>query len=80
MPVLHVRNVPDSLYEQIKQQAQRSNRSISAQVITLLQRVLTDGGSPQSEVLGSIRRRRFFNPHEINVPISTTILREDRAR
>ncbi|MGB2910374.1 MAG: hypothetical protein WBD56_05685 [Anaerolineales bacterium] len=80
MPVLHVRNVPDSLYEQIKQQAQRSNRSISAQVITLLQRVLTDGGSPQSEVLGSIRRRRFFNPHEINVPISTTILRDDRAR
>ena len=80
MPVLHVRNVPDSLYEQIKQQAQRSNRSISAQVITLLQRVLTDGGSPQSEVLGSIRRRRFFNIHEINVPNSTTILREDRAR
>jgi plasmid stability protein len=80
MPVLHVRNVPDSLYEQIKQQAQRSNRSISAQVITLLQRALTDGGPPQSEVLGSIRRRRFFNPHEINVPNSTTILLEDRAR
>jgi len=80
MPVIHVRNVPDSLYDQIKQQAQRSNRSISAQVITLLQRVLTDDGQPQSEVLGSIRRRRFFNPHEMNVPNSTRLLREDRAR
>jgi plasmid stability protein len=80
MPVLHVRNVPDSLYEQIKQQAQHSNRSISAQVITLLQRVLTDGGPSQSEVLSSIRRRRFFNPQEMNVPDSTTLLREDRAR
>jgi len=72
--------VPDSLYEQIKQQAQRSNRSISAQVITLLQRILTDGDPPQSEVLGSIHRRRFFKPHEMNVPNSTTLLREDRAR
>lgn len=80
MPVLHVRNVPDNLYEQIKQQAQRSHRSISAQVITLLQRALTDGGPSQSEVLSSIRRRRFFNPHEMNVPDSITLLREDRAR
>jgi plasmid stability protein len=80
MPVLHVRNVPDSLYEQIKQLAQHSNRSISAQVITLLQRGLQDGGAPQSEVLGSIRRRRFFNPQEMNFPDSTTLLSEDRAR
>ncbi|MFC2043356.1 hypothetical protein ACFLUA_04325 [Chloroflexota bacterium] len=51
MPILRVRNVPDRLYEQIKQQAQSSNRSISAQVITLLHRALTDGGPPQSECL-----------------------------
>jgi 2-methylcitrate dehydratase PrpD len=62
------------------EQAQHSNRSISAQVITLLQRGLQDGGAHQSEVLGSIRRRRFFNPHEMNVPNSTTLLSEDRAR
>ena len=80
MPVLHVRNVPDSLYEQIKKQAQRSNRSISAQVITLLQRGLQDDDAHQSEVLGSIRRRRFFTPHKMNVPNSTTLLREDHAR
>ena len=80
MPVLHVRNVPDSLYEQIKVQAQHSNRSISALVITLLQRGLQDGGAHQSEILGSIRRRRFFNPHEMNAPNSTTLLSEDRDR
>jgi len=70
----------EGLSEQIKQQAQCSDRSISAQAITLLQRVLSDGGPPQSEVLGSIRRRRFFNHQEMNVPNSTTLVCEDRAR
>jgi plasmid stability protein len=78
MPTLHVRNVPDDLYEHIRQQAQRTNRSISAQVITLLSRAVV-GGS-QQELLEQICRRRFFNPRTSKAPDSTALLREDRAR
>ena len=38
MPTLHVRNVPDELYERIRRRARAQNRSISAKVIALLDR------------------------------------------
>ena len=80
MPILHVRNVPNELYNRIKAQAQAKNRSMSAEVIMLLDRALTDTARSQAEVLDNIRRRRFFRPAEANAPDSTTLLREDRAR
>ncbi len=80
MPTLHVRNVPEELYERIRQQSQAQNRSISAEVITLLQRALEERTKPQHEVLNSIRRRRFFRPDEVGAPDSTTLLRQDRGR
>jgi plasmid stability protein len=80
VPILHVRNVPDQLYEQIREQAQAQNRSISAEVITLLQRALNQSTRSQGDVLEGIRRRRFFSPTEAKAPDSTTILRQDRGR
>jgi len=80
MPILHVRNVPEDLYEHIKQQAAESNRSISAEVITLLQRAIFTMSMPQDEILSQIRRRRFFRPSMVGAPDSLTLLREDRAR
>lgn len=80
MPILHVRNVPDELYERIRRQAQAQNRSISAEVIVLLDRALAQSGRSQEEVLDSVRRRRFFRPTDAGAPDSTTLLREDRAR
>ena len=58
MPILHVRNVPDDLYDRIKKQAAASNRSISAQVITMLTRAVEQPLRSQSEILDSIKRRR----------------------
>ncbi len=80
MPTLHVRNVPEELYEQIRQQAAARNRSISAEVIVLLQRALVESEREQSEVLAGIRRRRFFRPADAGAPDTLTLLREDRAR
>lgn len=80
MPILHVRNVPDELYNRIKTQAQAQNRSMSAEVIMLLDRALTESEQTQAELLDAIRRRRFFRPAQTNAPDSTTLLREDRAR
>jgi plasmid stability protein len=80
MPILHVRNVPDELYERIRRQAQVQNRSISAEVIMLLERALAETEGSQDEILAGIRRRRFFRPQEVGAPESVILLREDRAR
>ena len=80
MPTLHVRNVPDDLYDKIRKQAAAQNRSISAEVIVLLQRALLQSEREQDEVLAGIRRRRFFRPADAGAPDSQTLLREDRER
>ena len=80
MAILHVRNVPDELYERLRHQARAQHRSISAEVIVLLDRALAGAERSQDEILTNIRRRRFFNPLEAGAPSSTAILREDRAR
>jgi plasmid stability protein len=80
MPTLHVRNVPEELYQQVRLQAATKNRSLSAEVIVLLQRALIESERNQSEVLAGIRRRRFFRPAEAGAPDSLTLLREDRER
>jgi len=80
MPTLHVRNVPEELYQQVRLQAAAKNRSLSAEVIVLLQRALIESERDQSEVLAGIRRRRFFRPAAAGAPDSLTLLREDRGR
>lgn len=80
MPILHVRNVPDSLYERIRQRAMQQNRSISAEVINLLDEALAQSDLSQAEILANIRRRRFFRPADQGAPDSATLLRQDRAR
>jgi plasmid stability protein len=80
MPTLHVRNVPEDLYERIRQRAQAESRSITAEVIQLLSRALSESEAGQAEVLERIQRRRFFSPGDADAPDSTTMLRQDRAR
>ena len=78
MPTLHVRNIPDTLYDRLRQRADSQNRSLSAEVVVLLDLALEQSGDEQAELLDSIRRRRFFNPAAAGAPDSTTLLREDR--
>lgn len=80
MPTLHVRNVPDSIYDRLRQRAQARNRSISAEVVMLLDLALEESEDNQAQVLDRIRRRRFFDPTSVNAPDSTTLLREDREQ
>lgn len=80
MPTLHVRNVPEDLYERIRARAQDKSRSITAEVIQLLQRALSDNEQGQAKVLERIQRRRFFRPEDVNAPDSTAMLRQDRSR
>jgi plasmid stability protein len=80
MNTLHVRSVPDDLYQRIQFMANAKNRSLSAQVITLLSQAieLEERRMKQAKVLNSIQRRRFKAPK--NAPSSLDLLREDRKR
>jgi plasmid stability protein len=80
MNTLHVRSVPDDLYQRLQRLAQARNRSLSAQVITMLAQAVEDEDrrKKQEKVLMSIRRRRFVPPTKS--PSSLELLREDRNR
>ena len=80
MATLHVRNVPDELYERIRERSEASRRSLSAEIVVLLSRGLESGRPSPGEVLDEIRRRRSFRPAAVGAPDSTTLLREDRDR
>ena len=80
MNTLHIRSVPDEVYEQLRSLAQARGRSLSAQVVFLLERSLEAEAQQQgqSRLLETIRRRRFTPPPA--APDSTDLLVADRAR
>jgi len=77
---LHVRSVPDELYNRLRQLAQAKQRSLNAQVILLLDQALEDEAQrqKQTQILVNIRRRRFTPPP--TAPDSLEMLSEDRER
>ncbi len=80
MATLHIRSVPEDLYERLQRLARTQNRSLSAQVVTLLYQALPEEESRkrQGKLLAEIRRRRFALPP--SAPDSVELLREDRRR
>lgn len=80
MAILHVRNVPEELYVRLKRRAERERRSLSAEVITLLDWAVREAERTPGDTLAAIRRRRAFSPSAAGAPGSTELLREDRDR
>ncbi len=80
MPTLHVRSVPEDLYDRVRQLAQLRSRSLGAQVVTMLYEALDDEEQrkDQARALTSIRRRRFAPSKK--AASSLSLLREDRRR
>jgi len=80
MKTIHVRNVPDDLYKQLWQLAHANRRSLNAQVIVLLSKLVGDEEhrNQQANILNSIRSRRFKAPAKS--PSILELLREDRGR
>jgi antitoxin FitA len=80
LSTLHVRSVPDELYQRIQQLAKLQNRSLSAQVVTMLTRALEeeDLRLKQAAALASLRNSRFTPPD--GAPTSLELLHEDRGR
>jgi plasmid stability protein len=80
MSILHVRSIPEELYQRLQQIAKVRNRSISAQVVEMLMQALENEERrlKQAATLNSIRRRRFLPPDK--APSSLDLLHEDRHR
>ncbi|HLE30497.1 MAG TPA: hypothetical protein VI793_20405 [Anaerolineales bacterium] len=80
MPTLHVRSVPDDLYLRLQKLAQSQNRSMSAQVVTLLYKAVEEeeARKQQRRLLQTMRRRRYAPPR--GAPSVVEMLREDRRR
>ena len=80
MPILHVRNVPETLYADLQRRADSQRRSLSAEVITLLEWAVAEAERTSEMTLTSIRQRRSFDPATAGAPDSTALLRQDRGR
>jgi plasmid stability protein len=80
MPILHVRNLPDELYAQLQRRADVQRRSLSAEVIALLDWALKEAERASTVALASICSRRTYDPAAAAAPDSVSLLREDRAR
>ena len=80
MATLHVRNVPDRLYEQLKSRAQAERRSLSTEVVMILERALKRPHHSQRELLQALQRRQRFSPAKAGASSSLELLREDRSR
>ncbi|MGH2950812.1 MAG: FitA-like ribbon-helix-helix domain-containing protein [Solirubrobacterales bacterium] len=79
MATLHVRNVPDELYERLGHEAASSRRSINAEAIEVLRRGLRGSGALSlDDVLARARARRRST--ELSTVSAAELIREDRGR
>jgi plasmid stability protein len=58
MATLTIKNIPDALYEQLKQSAVRHRRSVNSEVIVCLEKVLGSSFVDPATLLASIRALR----------------------
>ncbi len=79
MAVLNVDNVPDRLFERLRDRAQVEGRSLSDEVIALLERELGDPRPSIRELLDSIESRRERYPLPAGTPDAVEVIREGRA-
>ncbi|HIE44431.1 MAG TPA: Arc family DNA-binding protein [Candidatus Omnitrophica bacterium] len=80
MPTLHVRSVPDELYEALKKRALAEGRSISSEAIFILERELKKPYKSVEELLMKIKEtRKRYKPAK-RMDSAEKLIREDRRR
>ncbi len=55
MPTITVKNIPEDVYERLKEQAKRNRRSINSEIITLMERAVMSYRIDPEEILESAR-------------------------
>lgn len=58
MPSLTLKNIPDDLYEQLKEQAHRNRRSLNSEIIVCIERALKSRRQTPDEIIHNARRLR----------------------
>ncbi len=82
MPILHVRNVPEPLYREIKKLAEEERRSFNSEVVHLLGNAVHEEQAlyTHKKALAGILKRSAKRKLKPGIPNSVTLLREDRER
>lgn len=81
MPTLQVRDLPEVVYEALKQSAERDNRSIAQQTITLLEESLglrKPSAQSYREFISHIQKHPIADASDFRNPVD--LVREDRDR
>ena len=76
MATLHVRNVPDSTYEALRERASEHNSSISAEAIRLIERALRTDRGRILELLAQVETSRV--KARPGAPNAAELIRQDR--
>jgi plasmid stability protein len=81
MPLLQVRNFPEDIYEKIKLEAKRENRTITQQTVVLIKRGLDKEDSSRERMMQALERtRNRIVPEDAQKIDFVQWIREDRAR
>lgn len=82
MPTLYVRDFPEDLHSKVKRLAEKGRRSVSAEVIVLIDEAVRRETVHEErvETLKRIADRRRGCTTQSGAPDSLTLLREDRDR
>ena len=78
---ISLRDVPDEVYQQLEQMAERERRSVNQQILVLLERSLSLYQRPSVEVWQQIEQRREAIRARVGVtPDSAELVTEDRSQ
>jgi plasmid stability protein len=75
---LHVRQVPDDLYEALRARAKAEGRSMSAQAVVLLRQALGDDDLTARRRIAIERLKELSFPTPPGFPLAQDLIREDR--
>lgn len=81
MATLHVRNVPDDLYDRLKQRAAAERRTLSGEVIAILEDELGSAPKPNAADLEHLKESaRAEYERATKMPINELLAEIDRTR
>lgn len=79
MANISLRDVPDELYRQLKEMAERERRSVNQQILVLLERSVRQQKRPAAEVWEQIDRQREAIRARVGItPDSAQLIAEER--
>ena len=80
MASVTIRDLPDKVYERLKESAQHNRRSITQEAAWILEKALSESGAPGEAWAEVARVREMVGRRYGSFPDSVLDIREDRER